>query len=84
MSLAQVDSLPPIVAATLMHTAASQTANERQYISLLGNAPTQNKELEATDKRDAEYTFPGFCYGCRNGMVTTYLCYGCERDPNPQ
>ena len=71
------------MAATLLHHEATRPP-EREYLNLLGNAPMMGKELTDTEKRDVEYVFPGFCYGCRGGVPAVYLCYGCERDAKPQ
>ena len=58
----------------------SLLAGERTYLRIVGSLLLHQRHLAATDKRQADYTFPGFCSGCRRAG----FCYGCDKNPRPQ
>ncbi|OWF38874.1 hypothetical protein KP79_PYT23657 [Mizuhopecten yessoensis] len=54
-------------------------AQPKRYYPIVNSILLHQKLLSETDKRDPEYTFPGFCFGCRQHM----LCPGCDRTSKP-
>ena len=58
----------------------SLLAGERTYLNIVGSLLLHQRHLAWTDKRQADYTFPGFCTGCRRAG----FCYGCDKNPKPQ
>ncbi|XP_069106553.1 nipped-B-like protein B isoform X5 [Argopecten irradians] len=54
-------------------------ASPKRYFPIVHSILLHQKLLSETDRRDPEYTFPGFCFGCRQHM----LCPGCDRTSKP-
>ncbi|XP_070209319.1 uncharacterized protein [Littorina saxatilis] len=57
----------------------SLLAGGKTYLRIVGSLLLHQRQIGLTDKREPEYTFPGFCTGCKRAG----FCYGCDKNPKP-
>ncbi|XP_059158230.1 uncharacterized protein LOC131942398 isoform X2 [Physella acuta] len=73
-SLNQLPNLPSFT--FLRH---SLLAGQATYVQIVASILLHQKQLRELDRREAVWSFPGFCTGCQRAG----LCYGCSKSAKP-
>ncbi|XP_055871663.1 uncharacterized protein LOC106067373 isoform X1 [Biomphalaria glabrata] len=54
-------------------------AGQSTYVQIVASILLHQKQLKASDVREAHWSFPGFCSGCKRAG----FCYGCDKNSKP-
>ena len=80
--MGQLETLHPLAAANLLRQSLDRVP-QRIYLRLVRGVPEQRRLLGDYERQHAEFpqALPSYCYG---GQRSGVLCYGCEKNQNPQ